>query len=482
MCTILPRVALTVLSALLLQAAPLTPLPRVVVGPTRRHLVTRDGRPFLFLADTAYELLNQLTAGETEHYLRTRARQGFTVVMTVAIRSWRRGTIDANRAGEQPLIERDPARPNEAYFRHVDEVLDRAAAHGLYVALVPIWGGEVTSDYRNGRVDGIFTPGNTEAYGRFLGQRYRDRTNVIWVLGGDRAASTEEARTIWRAMARGIALGVSGTEDYRRVLMTYHPVGPDGVLGPGFSSDDFPDDPWLDFHLIQTGHRQRDVPNHEYIARDYARTPLKPTLDGESRYEDHWINSQAENGRFDGYDQRQAAYWSLLAGACGHTYGNNNVWQMWTPERKPAAGAHIHWREALLQEGARGMTHLRSLFESRPWQQLVPDQSVLEGDAGTGGDEIRAARATNGSFLFVYTPTGRAVALAVGKVAGARVVAWWFDPRTGRARRIGVQPANERQRFTPPSQGRGQDWVLVVDSGERRWPPPGRARPVRSQN
>jgi Protein of unknown function (DUF4038) len=29
--------------------------------------------------------------------------------------------------------------------------------------------------------------------------------------------------------------------------------------------------------------------------------------------------------RSDDYDARQAAYWSLLAGACGHTYGNHSI-------------------------------------------------------------------------------------------------------------------------------------------------------------
>ena len=57
--------------------------------------------------------------------------------------------------------------------------------------------------------------------------------------------------------------------------------------------------------------------------------------------------------RFDDYDARQAAYWSLLAGACGHTYGNNNVWQMWAPGRKPVIWAHVPWYEALDHPGGK---------------------------------------------------------------------------------------------------------------------------------
>ena len=37
------------------------------------------------------------------------------------------------------FVNKDPAHPNEAYFQHVDYVVNEAESLGLYVALVPIW-------------------------------------------------------------------------------------------------------------------------------------------------------------------------------------------------------------------------------------------------------------------------------------------------------------------------------------------------------
>ena len=77
--------------------------------------------------------------------------------------------------------------------------------------------------------------------GDFLKPNIRDGSNLIWILGGDQAPSTPEAVAVWRAMAKGITLGVSGREDDDRVLMTYH------TSGPGHVSDYIHDEPWPDF-------------------------------------------------------------------------------------------------------------------------------------------------------------------------------------------------------------------------------------------
>jgi len=75
--------------------------------------------------------------------------------------------------------------------------------------------------------------------------------------------------------------------------------------------------------------------------------------------------------RFDDDDVRQAAWWSVLAGACGHTYGDNNVWQMWQPGRQPVLYATTAWTEALDHPGAAQMGILRRFMEAHAFQTLV---------------------------------------------------------------------------------------------------------------
>jgi hypothetical protein len=239
--------------------------------------------------------------------------------------------------------------------------------------------------------------------------------------------------------------------------MTFHPQG------GGNSAQWFHEDDWLDFNMFQSGHSDRDLPNYQTTFANFQRTPVKPTLDGEPRYEDHPVNWRPENGWLDEFDVRQAAWWSMLAGACGHTYGDHNIWQMWQPGRTPISSARTPWKEALEDPGSSQMGHLRRFFESRPWQMLTPDQSVLIGETLDGADHVRAARAEDGSFLLAYTPTGRAVTVRLDALDGAAVKASWIDPRTGETRDIGRYPSEAEEEFEPPSNGRGHDWLLVIE-------------------
>jgi len=419
------------------------------VSDSARYLVRPDGSPFFYLGDTAWELFHRLTREQADHYLEQRARLGFTVIQAVALAELD-GLRVPNRYGHVPLVDLDPGRPNEYYFAHVEYVVDKAASLGMFVGMLPTWGDKVGPKLW-GVGPEVFDTENARAYGRFLGERFREKP-IIWILGGDRPAETEEVRAIWRAMARGIKEGDGG-----RHLMTYHPVG-----GNSCSAWWPPDEEWLDFYMMQSGHGAKDGPNYEMVTRDYNLKPTKPTFDGEPRYENLPAGFTEDGERFDDYDVRQAAYWGLLAGGFGHTYGCNDVWQMWEPGREPVIHARTPWREAIEFPGAAQMQHARALYESREFLKLVPDQSVIVSGQGEGMDHVQAARAADGSFLFVYAATGKPVTIDMGKLSGDRAAAQWYDPRTGEWQRIGEYDASGERAFTPPSSGRGEDWVLVV--------------------
>ena len=167
----------------------------------------------------------------------------------------------------------------------------------------------------------------------------------------------------------------------------------------------------LPIYMVQSSHAAHDHDNGLLIEADYGLVPTKPTLDGEPRYErvpaGFYLQGVSRLDRFDDYDARQAAYWSLLAGACGFTYGNNNIWQMWSPERKPVLWADIPWDQAIDHPGAFQMGVVRRLFEARPFHKLIPDAALVVDGPRTGGAKIRAARAEDGSFALIYSPQGQ---------------------------------------------------------------------------
>jgi hypothetical protein len=103
----------------------------------------------------------------------------------------------------------------------------------------------------------------------------------------------------------------------------------------------------------------------------------------------------------------------------------------------------------------------------------VPDQGVLASDPGTGGEHLRATRGADGAYAFVYAPTGRPFAVDSRKLSGETLRAWWYDPRAGEARLVGTLPAAGVETFAPPTSGANDDWILVLDDADRRFPPPG---------
>ena len=429
----------------------------LMVAPNHRFLVHTDGTPFFYMGDTAWELFHRLTIDESRLYLDDRARKGFNVIQAVVL-SELDGLATPNAEGVLPLIEGDPGRPNEAYFHHIDVVVDMARERGIFIGMLPTWGDKVTKAWGAGPV--IFNISNARQYGEFLGRRYRDRSNIIWILGGDRDATGYV--DVWKAMAAGLREGDGG-----RHLITYHPSGERS------SSQWFQQESWIDFNLIQSGHGRRDGANFAMIQKDYALTPVKPVIDGEARYENHPVAWKPEQfGWFDDYDARQAAYWAVFAGAAGHTYGCNDIWQMKTAEREPMSLARGLWGESLDLPGAGQMQYLRRLMESRPYLSRVPDQELISGNPPEGADHMQGTRGDG--YAFVYFPQGKPAVVETGRAPGRKLHAWWYDPRNGESFSIGIINKVKTKIFHPPgSYGRGNDWVLVLDDAEKHYGPPG---------
>jgi hypothetical protein len=430
------------------------------VSDNRRFLQHADGTPFFYLADTAWELFHRLNLADAKRYYDDRSRRGFNVIQACLLAELD-GLHTPNRLGHLPLVDDDPCRPNEAYFQHADALLRLAEERGLYIAMLPTWGDKVGPRLHFGFGPVIFTPENAYTYGLFLGKRYRDFDNIIWVIGGDRNPC--DHLDVWRALAAGVRQG-----DENRHLMTFHPAGMQS------SGSDVHDEPWLDFNMIQSGHHLRDGDNYHMVERDYRRQPSKPVIDAEPRYEDLPINLHPENDWFSAYDVRQAAYWAVFAGACGHTYGCHPIWQMHMPGWiEPSGFTQRYWYDALDMPAARQMIQLRRLIESRPYFERVPDQSVIAGLAGKGGEHARACRAADGRYLFVYLPTGKPVSIDTRSMSGDCMAAWWYNPTNGEARRQGIYQRKPLIEFIPPSTGRDCDWVLVLDDAACGYPAPG---------
>jgi hypothetical protein len=284
------------------------------------------------------------------------------------------------------------------------------------------------------------------AYGRYLGNRYKSFNNIIWMSGNDFQSWRDNSDC---AVVKAVASGIKET-DTRHI----HTLELDYWLSSSLDSPSWAD--VIDLNAAYTYH-----PTYAEVLKDYNRTPAVPVFLIEADYE-------FENGT-DLERLRRQEYWSFLAGACGHVYGNGYVW----PFR---AG----WKDNLDTVGAIQLSYCKILFQSRPWYALVPDQTHKLVTAGYGtfssggsphssideNDYVTAAFTSDGKLAIVYIPTARTITVELTKLSGS-VTARWYGPTTGYYQTVAGSPfANTVPHdFTTPAahaDGSG-DWVLVLE-------------------
>src|SRR5437763_8460739 len=92
---------------------------RLQVTKDGHYLQYEDGTPFFWLGDTGWELFHRLKKDEINIYLENRSKKGFNVIQAVILAEFN-GLKRPNQYGEVPLIDLDPTKPNERYFKLID--------------------------------------------------------------------------------------------------------------------------------------------------------------------------------------------------------------------------------------------------------------------------------------------------------------------------------------------------------------------------
>jgi hypothetical protein len=448
------------------------------------YLEYTDGTPFFWLGDTGWELFLRLNREDAAWYIDKRKEQCFNVIQCVLISEFE-GIKIPNQYGSYPFIDGNTERPaitqgkNVAdkkeydYWDHVDYVVNYAEKQGMYLAILPCWGEYVIP--REGRL--LFrTKQQAYDYGWFLGNRYKKNMNIIWMLGGDRHPDERmDGVDMWRAMAKGIADGTNGQKDsdgktdYSTTLMTHHSFNS--------SSKWFHSDDWIDFDTWGSYHSDYYIAgSYQKAISDWNLLHPRPTLNSEAAYEMHPVNWLQGNGYFTAYDIRDIAYWSVFAGACGHTYGNNCVWQFYDQKRKPLMVATVNWKTAVSSEGAEQMKYLRRLMESRPVNELIPDNSMIVGKITEDANHIQTIHSKN--YAYIYIPTGYGPKIKLGILTGTTLKASWFNPRNGDITSISEFENKGEKSFEVPGiskesdwlrTGRGCDWVLILEDSTAKF-------------
>lgn len=435
----LSRVAMSCLLFWVLQVFGQVSAPLLKVGPGGHHLVDENGTPFQLRGEAAWSLAVQLTREDAAAYFSDRRAKGFNALMVeiINVQDGYAANAPKNAYGDLPFVAEDFRQRNEAYWKHIDYIVDEAANYGMVVLAVPLYLGY------GGGSEGWFAAASTAGteairdYGAFLGRRYALRKNIVWVNGGDYRPSS---LAIPDALASGIA------EVDKSHLITTHwarnSAGTDG--NPA----------WLTLNSSYAG-VDNIVPR---VQADYARAPALPTFLIEGHYEGSLSGQPSLLTR----EVRSQAWQAYLSGACGNFYAHHSVWLF--------GGG---WKAALNSPGAQSLAQLNAFFAKREWWRLVPDtgNTLVTSARGSGKEAIAAALADDGSFAVIYCPNGSVFDADLSKLKGKAVKAGAFNPANGETMEFPGSPyAPAKQSFPMPSfngdpQG-AKDWVVLLEAAE----------------
>lgn len=428
------------------------------ISENRRYIMEGD-KPFFWLGDTAWLMFQKLEEEDIRIYLRNRKEKGYNVIQAVLAH------VLPGQEAKDSLASglKDVTVPE--YWEFVDRVVKMAEEMELYLGILPCWGSFVK--------EGVLNMDNVDKYAEFLGKRYQNSPNIIWILGGD-VRGNVGPEVFCR---EGQILKQYNPER----LVTYHPFGRTS------SSLWFHDEEWLDFNMFQSGHRRYDQAslgewddnaeketffgedNWKYVDRDHSYEVDKPTLDAEPSYEG--IPQGLHNPRnpyWEEWDVRRYAYWSVFAGAAGHTYGSNAIMQFYENlSDRGSYGVREVWKDAMHHPGAAQMKHLKDLMESVDFINGKPCDSMLR----TGQKERyhRISVFAGEDFVFCYDYNGDEFILDMTKYMDKAMDAYWMNPQDGTYSYITTLKGVEKYMASPVARkDKANDWVLVLKKAEEK--------------
>lgn len=439
---------------------------KLMVSSNNRYLQFENGRPFFWLGDTGWLVPQHLDRSEVEYYFNKCRRAGYNMVQIQVMDA----VPSYNIYGQQSLpygwdfSKADPEGVY-SYWDHLDYIIRKAEQNGFYIGMVAIWGSQVQAGNINAE--------QAKAYGKFLAERYKNNPNIIWIIGGDIQGNIHPE--VWDALATSIK-----SIDNKH-LMTFHP------RGRYTSAKWWSKASWMDFHTFQSGHRKygqrmgnKDYPipdsteedNWMYVDSTWAYKPIKPVLDDEPSYEDIPKGlHDANEARWQDYDVRRYAYWSVFAGSCGHTYGHNAIMQMLKPGYPTGYGSDgtvKSWYQALEDPGYNQMQYITDLMLSFPYFERVPDQSIIVGKNGVKYDRLIATRGKD--YMLIYNYNSNVMKIDLRKISGKKKLLWWFNPSDGAISFIGTAD-NKIITMSPQIEksDKVNDRVLIAIDAEKNY-------------
>jgi Protein of unknown function (DUF4038)/Domain of unknown function (DUF5060) len=331
------------------------------VGANKRYFQHQDGTPFFWLADTWWEgLCRRISNADFDTLADNRQAKGFSVVQIVAGLYSDQPPFDERAKNQGGWVwEPGYTHINPAYFDAADPRIQSLVQHQLTPAIVGSWGYYLP----------LMGMDNMKKHWRYLVARY-GAYPVVWILAGEASMPfylSSHPKEDSELQVKGfteLSAYVRSIDPYHH-LITIHPQhsGRQELLNEGA----------VDFDMLQTGHESwsKAANTVAWMSAHYSKTPVMPTLVGESFYE----GTQQTNWQ----DMERFAFWAcMINGAAGHTYGAGGIWQMNTraiphgPSPFGVTYENTPWDEAMNLPGSQQMGVGKSILMKYPWWRFAP--------------------------------------------------------------------------------------------------------------
>jgi hypothetical protein len=419
---------------------------RLKASSNNRYLVDQNNTPVLIIGDSPHSMFVNLNSTDLAIYLGNRRGHGFNVLWVEGfcsdyisncrsdlstfdgIKPFNSGTDETNY---------DVSMPNSDYWSRVDSYVNTAASYGLII-LFDTW--ETGALMPLARANGTM---KMHDFGVFLGSRYKNFPNIIWITGNDFQTWTDPTDN---ALMQNLMAGIASA-DPNHLQTTELNFSVSGSL----------DDSLLVPYTTLAGAYDYYCAYAESLDQYNHPSPV-PVFFEEGLYE----------YRGTVHNLRTQAWWVALAGAtAGQMYGSENVYPF------PPG-----WQSYLDTTGVIEFGYLKSVLQSVKWSNLVPDQnhvivtsgygtldSSQDGNCINSNDYVTTSYLPDGTASVSYLPKSTSVIVDLSKFNGW-VTAKWYDPTNDSSTMIAGSPfanAGSQSFSTPGNNSAGDpDWVLLL--------------------
>lgn len=400
-----------------LTAVPNSPFP-LKIHSNGKHITDQDGKPFLMVADVAWQMLRKLSHGEAVQYMDIRKSQSFNtfiIQLLPALPNQKNFQVAA------PFHNNNLNQPNKAYFNSVEKIVKSAAERNLVVGIV------VSRKSWNTIFD-EHKEGDWKAYGEFLGNTFAKYSNIIWII------SEEEYHIA--SQYKFIAEGLNNTTEGNLIasLTTCAPTIP--IDSTSNESD-------LKFVIPDSTVTFSEYANLANWQKNSGKLSVQPFLIANSEFPKELKDQSVLI--------RNQAYQSIMSSAAGFCHMST------------IKNFHPTWRKNITRDGAEYIHHLVKILKGIPWEYMYPNAAPtgLIPDS-TDQHQIGVFALSNNRLAMLYIPESKSVTLNLSKLKGDKFRCVWYSPRTGKRWLGDANLPARNATVAPPDPQPGWDWILLV--------------------